>query len=348
MHYRHETDIETIMRNCAALGINTVLWQVRGEGTVAYRSAFEPWSATFDFRDPGFDPLAIAVREAHANGLRIEAWINVMPGWRGQKPPPIRTQLYYTHPEWFLYDADGRRQPPDDFYAILNPCLPEVRQYLVDICAEIATNYDVDGLHLDYVRYAWDTTPGARGRYPRDERTLSLYERETGLRPDADRAAWDRWRAAQVTRLVRQIRTMLGERRPDATLTAAVGRDPHRAFAEHLQDGATWLRLGLIDAAMPMAYTQDAAAFGKDIEAYRAAAAGGRVIPGIGLYRLDEAPALRAQLERCRAWGGELALFSYESLHAVDGDRGTPPTTDVQRSRQMRRAVVGEALSTMP
>src|SRR5262245_20494842 len=80
-HYHDAADIAEIMRNCRAIGANTVLFQVRGEATVAYPSKIEPWSREYDFADPGFDPLAIAIAEARKNDLRIEAWCNVMPGW---------------------------------------------------------------------------------------------------------------------------------------------------------------------------------------------------------------------------------------------------------------------------
>lgn len=350
-HYDYPEDIVTIMANCAKLGANTVLWQVRGEGTVAYRSKIEPWSREYGFQDPGFDPLRIAVEEAHRNGLRIEAWVNVMPGWKGPQPPPMAEQLYQRRPQWFLSDAAGRRQPltaidpkskkSESFYVILNPCLPEVRGYLTSVFEEIVTHYDVDGLHLDYVRFAWDTTPNARNLYPRDPQTLALYRRQTGKSPDDDPGAWDGWRANQITHLVGEIRTMLTRRRPGATLTAAVWADPRNGYRDYLQNAIAWLRAGLLDAAMPMAYTSDLAQFDNHIGAYRALAPQARIAPGLGLYKHETPEQIGRQLERCRIWGGDWALYSYESLHATASDRapkGPQPAT--QRLREMRRTVL--------
>lgn len=342
--YRYPDDIRTIMRNCARLGLNTVLWQVRGNGTVAYPSALEPWSAEYGHRHPGFDPLRIAVGEAHRHGLRIEAWVNVLPGWRGPRPPPIRDQLWYTRPDWFLRDAAGRRQPLGSFYVLLNPCLPEVREHIARLIAEIVTNYDVDGIHLDYVRYAWETTPHARQRYPRDPRTLQLYREQTGRLPADDAQAWDRWRAEQLTRLVAQVRMVVKRCRPGATLTAAVCPDPRRGYREYLQDAAGWLRAGLLDAAMPMAYTSRLEEFERQVGACRALAPGARLIPGVGLYKHESAAQITRQLERCRAWGGDFALFSYDALHATAADRDSlgQPQLDPheQRLRPRRREVV--------
>ena len=338
-HYRYPEDIRTIMRNAAADGCNTVLWQVRGEGTVAYPSRIEPWSAQFDYRDPGYDPLGIAVAEAHRNGLRIEAWINVMPGWKGKQPPSVKNQLWHTHPEWFLHDASGQRQPSGDFYVILNPCLPEVRRYIASVAQELMSNYELDGLHLDYVRYAWDTTPGAREKYPRDSETLRIYQRETGKRPDEDIRAWDHWRAEQITRLVAELRSVVRQARPGATLSAAVVASPSVGYRDYFQDSPTWLRGGLVDAIMPMTYTERFDRFEQYNTEYRAAAPRGWIVPGIGLYKFNTPEQFSRQLQQCRAWGGDYCLFSYESLHATDSDR-KGSAAEAQQLRRMRLGVL--------
>ena len=143
------------MENCRQGGFNTVLFQVRGNGTAFYRSRIEPLTHEYKKGDPRFDPLEVACREAHRRGLALHAWVNVMPGWRGPRPPADRKQLYRARPEWFLKDQHGKRQPLDsDFYVSLNPCLPEVRDYLVKVFADIMRRYPVDGLHLDWEFYA--------------------------------------------------------------------------------------------------------------------------------------------------------------------------------------------------
>jgi uncharacterized lipoprotein YddW (UPF0748 family) len=342
-HYRYPDDVRAIVSNCARLGCNTVLWQVRGNGTVAYRSRIEPWSCEFGYRDPGFDPLAVAVDEAHRQGLRIEAWVNLMPGWSGKAPPPVRNQLCHTHPEWFLHDGAGRRQPLNDQYVILNPCLPEVRRYLVSVVEELITNYAVDGVHLDYVRYAWETTRNARDLYPRDARTVALFRNVTGKNPDDAPQAWDAWRANQLTRVVADIRQMMERRRPGVTLTAAVWSDPHVGYDGYLQNGLAWLRSGLLDAAYPMAYTEQPQTFSGYVQTYHRLAPGCRVIPGLGIYKHKTADQMRSQLQVCSASGGDFALFSYDSLLPTHGDRGKKQP-DPQRDalRHLRRDVLTE------
>ena len=340
-HYRTAADVREIVERCAQLGCNTVFWQVRGEGTVSYPSKIEPWGREFGFVSPGFDPLALAVQEAHKRGLRIEAWFNVMPGWKGLAPPPMAGQLYNAHPDWFMYDAAGRRQPLNKDYVILNPCRPEVRRYIVSLVDEIVSRYDVDGVHLDYVRYAWDGAKSAKQSYPRDGRTLTLYYRETGKRPDDDAAAWDHWRANQLTRIVDDARATINRRRPGATLTAAVYHTPTEAYELYLQNSVAWLRAGLVDAVMPMAYTDQLVAFDRYLRSYHELAPGRRIVPGVGLFKHQYADQTRDQLSRCQAWGGDLALFSYGSLFPTAEDRlpNTAPA-DPPALRQMRRDVV--------
>lgn len=341
--YRYADDVREIVRNCAEMGCNTIFWQVRGAGTVAYPSKLEPWSQELDYADPGFDPLALAVQESHRQGLRIEAWVNVLPGWRGRQPPPMRGQLWNAHPDWFLHDAHGRRQPLGDFYVIVNPCLPEVRRHIVRVVEEIVTGYDVDGVHLDYVRYAWETTPDAEQKYPRDRRTLALYRHETGKHPDDDPSAWSTWRARQLTRLVGEIRQMLDCRRPGATLTAAVTRNPNSAYQQFFQNGVAWLRSGLVDALMPMIYTDTLSDFVASVNAYRRLVGDRRVIPGVGIYKHNTKTAMRQQLAHCTDRGGDFALFSYDSLHVTHQDRnGNGPTSQKQTERALRRQVLAE------
>ena len=189
------------------------------------------------------------------------------------------------------------------------------------VIEEIVSRYDVDGVHLDYVRYAWDTTPDAANKYPRDARTLAIYKRETGKRPDDDAEAWKHWRANQLTRLVASIRQMLDRRRPGATLTAAVVRNPRTAYDSFFQNGVAWLRTGMVDALLPMAYSEQLGPFEADIAAYREAVGGRRIVPGVGIYKHTNGEATRRQLARCADWGGDFALFSYESLYPTHQDR---------------------------
>lgn len=311
--YNSPEQIAAIMERSAQAGLNTVLFQVRGNATAYYRSRYEPWAEHFDFKDPGFDPLEVACREAHRRGLALHAWVNVMPAWRGRRPPADMKHLYHTHPYWFLHDQRGQRQALGDFYVSLNPCLPEVRTYLVNVMADIVARYPIDGLHLDYIRFPMESVP--RGvDYPRDAATLRLYRAATGKSPDDDSAAWSRWRREQVTRLVAEIRQSVRRARPPVRLTAACIPDVDEARTRFFQDGPAWLRANLVDAVFVMNYTPDHDLFRRRHQLWRRSAPGRTVVPGLGVYMHDSPADSIAQLRLAEQWGHGFALFSYGAL----------------------------------
>ncbi|MEW6071178.1 MAG: family 10 glycosylhydrolase [Planctomycetota bacterium] len=314
--YRTAEDVQAIVESSHAAGFDTLLFQVRGEATAFYRSAIEPWAAELGGRDPGFDPLALAAAEAHARGMALHAWVNVVPAVFGLDPPRDPAHVWNAHPEWLWVDQHGARQPLcDGFYASLNPCLPEVRAYLAAVAGEIATRYPIDGLHLDYLRFPNEPPAVPRGAdldYPRDERTLALFRAATGREPDEDRPAWDRWRTAQVTRLLREIRARLDRDAPGVLLSAAVGADPVLARG-HFQDVEAWLREDLLDLVFPMHYTADPALFSARLAEWAARPASARVV--LGLMAGGAPPeARRAQLLAAAPLFPDRALFAYHLL----------------------------------
>lgn len=181
-HTQH--DIVRIMQQSAHAGFNTVFFQVRGNATSYYSSKLEPWSEDYDWNYPGFDPLRLAIAEAHSHNMALHAWVNVMPMWRGSRPPVNPDHMYHTRPEWSWYNRSDERQPLNrGFYVSINPCLPEARQHIVHVCKDIVSRYNVDGLHLDYIRFPNELPVINGNEYPRDKvtenfETLSIRHRD--------------------------------------------------------------------------------------------------------------------------------------------------------------------------
>lgn len=339
--YQSPEQIAALMERIQQLGLNTVLFQVRRNATAFYRSRIEPLDSAYAAGDPGFDPLAVACDQAHRRGLALHAWVNVMPAWRGERPPNDSRQLYHAHPEWFWYDQHGRRQPLSDFYVSINPCLPEVRAYLVEVFREIVQNYSVDGLHLDYIRFPTDRCPKGSD-YPHDARTLALYRQTTGRRPRDDAARWSNWRAEQVTQLVREIREMVGQVRPSAKLTATCGPNIDESRRYHFQDGPAWVRQGLLDRVFVMNYSADTRTFRLRQEAWQRAVGGRALAVGIGLYLHDADRISIDQLALARQWGGGFGLFSANCLFD-DGPRSARRLQAIgPELLRMRPAAVGQ------
>lgn len=298
--YSTAADVERAIEQSRRAGFTAVLFQVRGNGTAAWRSAHEVWSERFGFRDPGFDPLAIAVAAAHARGMQLHAWVNVVPGWVGVDDPADERQLWNSRRDWFVQDRNGKHQSrAKGKYLALDPARAEVRRYLADLCGEIARRYAVDGIHLDYVRY-----PNG---------------------PGDDLDALGAGAAAQtraVTELVAGIRAAVKSSGKPILLSAAVFADPAVALQKVRQDWPDWCRRGLVDAVLPMNYTEQDDLFAARTRAAVEAAAGAPVIAGVGLYKHQGGAQTRRQLDAAlRAGARGVGVFNYRTLFGpVTGD----------------------------
>jgi len=131
--------------------------------------------------------------------------------------------------------------------AFLDPGLPEVQNYLYNVVMDVAVNYDIDGIQLDYIRY-----PGVLWGYHPE--SYARYQEECSKQ---DPVKWNKWRNKQVTDLVKRIRIGMREYAPEAELTAAVISDPDRAILEYNQDWLTWLRKGYVTRVFTMNYHHD-------------------------------------------------------------------------------------------
>ncbi len=349
--YKTQGDVRKIMKNCAAMRFNVVLFQVRGNGTVFYPSQIEPWAWELTGeglettgKDPGWDPLKVAIKEAHRRGLELHAYVNVFPAWRSQKFPPRDSgQLWWEHPDWFMCDAAGNRMIPRDaeldekvsrdWYSFISPGVPAAQDYLADLFEELVKNYDVDGLHYDYIRYPREIREVAAGYEDRakklgnwsyDPVSLARFSKDTGVAaPDLDPEAWIRWRAAQITEITRKVSERVRKHKPDIIISAAVMSDPVDAYKTKLQDYLTWMDKGYLDAAITMNYTGDSETFTRRCEALLDRRPGrGWVVPGMSFG--NDAGVIQEQVGITRKLKADgFAGFAYARL--FDRDNGHKP-----------------------
>lgn len=257
--YRTPDEIATIMDDVSAAGFNQVYFQVRGAGDAYYRSRLVPWAAALSGklgRDPGWDPLQAAIEQAHARGLELHAWINVATAWKGALPPGRSRprHILRTHPRWRVVDRRGRPMPySDGAYVFVCPANPAFQQHIQAVVAELASFYEVDGIHLDYARY-----PAADTSY--DRVSNRLYRKARKKEPGLTRADWQR---RTLTRLIAAIKRKVSEVRPHARVSAAVTgiyRDRWgwggvtRGYVDFYQDSRAWARQHAVDVLVPMIY----------------------------------------------------------------------------------------------
>ncbi len=248
-------EIDDLLERAQAAGANGVVVQVLGRGEAYYKSDFLP-SADYS----GFeDPLQYVIQKAGPMGLEVHAWINAFLVWSAPWEPESSDHVYHAHPEWFTAHANGRSsrsytqeqaEAVGLVGATLSPAYPGVREYITDIAVEIAANYNIDGIHLDYIRY-----PNSSFGFSAGER--ELFYLATSSYPEENPDQWSIWRQEQVTETVASVRASLRSIDPGVLLSCAVMANPYSAASEFSCDWQSWLTTGLIDFACPMAYTSD-------------------------------------------------------------------------------------------
>lgn len=302
--YNSPSDVQRIVENASALHFNELLFQVRGNGTVFYNSSIEPWAEELNNHNPGWDPLKLAIRLAHRKGLQLHAWINVYPAWRGTSPPEDTSQLYFTHPSWFMWDQFGNPQQLNSHYVYLSPTHPEVKKYLLDVCSEIYENYDVDGLHLDYVRFPAFS-------YSYDPVSVEIFKTKYGDTPQNKPQEWSDWRESSITNFVADLYQSMKIFNPKLVLSASVVSEYNRGLRVFLQNSHEWLARGIVDIVYPMIYTDDDTLFTNLLLNHRLNDHGRHVYPGIEVITKD----FTQQIKIARELGcvGS-AIFSYDEL----------------------------------
>ncbi|MBU6245421.1 MAG: family 10 glycosylhydrolase [Actinomycetales bacterium] len=230
---------------------NAVVLQVRPSADAFWPSAYEPWSAYLtgvQGRDPGYDPLAFAVEQAHQRNLAVHAWFNpyrVTMGPRMSKLAPGHPARQ--HPEW-LVRHQGR--------ITFDPGIPQVREHVVNAIMDAVTRYDIDAVHFDDYFYPY----GARGKRFADAATYAAYGGGLSL---AD------WRRANVNALIKDVSDRIRASKPWVQFGIspfAVWRnaatDPSgsrtragvESYDDLYADTRMWVREGWIDYIAPQAY----------------------------------------------------------------------------------------------
>jgi uncharacterized lipoprotein YddW (UPF0748 family) len=343
--------IDAVVENARRGGFNAIFVQVRGRGEAFYRSALEPRAGELSGQPAGFDPLARTLTAARRAGLQVHAWINVNLVSSAVTLPRASNHVVLRHPEWLMLPEAlalplRRVEPAAPAYVAelarwtraaagqleglyLSPISDDARTYTTAIVRELVTSYDLDGLHLDYIRYpaeTFDYSALALDAFRRA--TLSSVNADERRRLDgrtqADPAAWPRaypdgwaeFRRDQLTRLLTALRATARTTRPRMAVSAAVVPDPDEARRGRLQDWAGWIRSGLLDAICPMVYTADAAEYARLMARVHEAADPYPIWAGIGAYRLRvEETAARVRVAR-RGGASGIVLFRYDSLSA--------------------------------
>ncbi len=290
---------------------NTVFFQVRPRGNVLYRSALEPWASQLTGelgKDPGYDPLAFAVEEAHQRGLELHAWFNVVKVWGTDILPQHRQHITRAHREWV-------RRYENEWWVDMG--IPAAREYAEDLVKELVSAYDIDGIHFDYLRYPSITFD--------DWGSFSKW---------SDGVERAEWRRNNITAFVRNCYDDIKKIKPWIKVGSAPlgiyqsingGHSTFNGYSGVFQDSRRWLREGIHDYVAPQVYWSigeqnnpndpDFFLLSNDWvqENNRR-----HVYIGIGAYRENIQGEIREQVKMTRIEGAQgQAFFRYENLSTI-------------------------------
>ena len=256
---RQQQELTDILDKLQQANINTVLIQARVRASTIYPSTLEPWDVCLTGsagKSPGYDPLQFCIDECHKRGMECHAWIVTIPvgKWTADGCKKLRAR----YPNLIKKIGDEGYMDPEK---------SQTGDYLAQICADVTRRYDIDGIHLDYIRY-----------------------------PETWKLKVNRTQGRQyITDIVQKIHKAVKAEKPWVKLSCSpVGKYDDIARYQSLgwnanttvcQDAQGWLRDGLMDALFPMMYFQGNHFYPFVVD-WKEHSYGRMLAPGLAVYML--------------------------------------------------------------
>jgi uncharacterized lipoprotein YddW (UPF0748 family) len=289
--------------------------------------------------------LKIWAEEAHKLDMKLVAWVQIT--YAGNEEVGTKSAILAQYPEWSnrqRIHADDATPHPSNVepgHLFMDPANPEVRLFVYALLEELATQYPIDGIQLDYIRYpaslerenhafldsTWGYTPSARRKFK------LLYGKDPITLTPAD-PLWKRWelfKAEQVDAIVREVRkrqtstwkAFREEKQwPALELTAAVFPDTGGAYGIKHQNWPQWMRENLLDRITPMVLSPTPQPVCSALEAMKQIKPGFPITPGLfSPYYNSDSYAMLQQLDAAYSCGGAGALWFQSEF--LNGPRET-------------------------
>jgi len=293
----NHNDVLAVVNNARAARANALFVQVRRRGDSWYLNSLEPRGDRTPIQ-PGFDPLQGIINEAHAHGIEVHAFVIMSAIW-GRAPnvfPPENPNHAFNLHGGFNAATNTitpgannwltRTLLPDgsagityqghrfgsDFWIDFGH--PEAAAYTVEVVNHLVRNYDIDGLHLDRIRYPEigiaGQTPSTGANVGYNSTSVERFQKHYNIAPGSPAPApgnleWSQWRRDQVTNIVRRVYLNALAIKPNLKVSAALIAFGGIGSAETAwnsaeanwrvyQDWRAWTQEGIIDIAIPMVY----------------------------------------------------------------------------------------------
>lgn len=288
--------------------INTIFLQVRSNGSVIYYSSYEPFSPYMTGKlgeKPSYDLMKYAIDEAHENGLQIFAWINTLRGFVPSRDfnTENTNHIFSTKKEWLVKSLLS-----DKTQYWLDPGLPEVREYLVNVIDEMLLNYEVDGIILDFLRYP--------GRIFDDSFSYSAYggtmERDEFKRGNINKFL-DSLNSV-VRKKYSELKVCVTPIGMNSSIGISKGGD---GYSRYYQDVKTWIQNGWVDYLIPQIYwdTKNSPGFEEVLQKWEKGIGKDNLITALAAYKPSILDEIDRQIEIGRSHGiSGVSLYRYSNI----------------------------------
>ncbi len=268
-HRPNEQNLNQIKATLDALALmnfTDVYVEAFWNGYVIYPSELAPYQTKIgsDFDEYGNDYLKAFIAEAAKRDILVHAWVeNFFVGVTGHY-----SDLWNEYPEWRIKNYNGleiqtgKPYGEEEGFMFFDPANPDVQDFILSIYEEMLKNYNLAGLHLDYIRYPSVNTDitysSGYTDYAMNE-FKEMYDvsgnvRQLVLSDSKVAGDWNRYRQNVINLYVERAHHELREIKSNIALTIAVGPDANYAKVNLMQDWKLWVENGWIDAVLPMAY----------------------------------------------------------------------------------------------
>ena len=327
-------DIDSALIYAYNSGYNKLFVQIRGRGDAFYNSKYVKKNSNINNE---FDPLAYAVQLGHALGLEIHAWFNTYILWSANLKPEDSNHILFKNPHWTEADQYGKMDYAIELSAnkypgwegvFLSPLHPQVNQYLFTLIKEIIDNYDIDGVHLDYIRFQdkfYGFNPTGCEEFDKiygiDPRDLSrgLISQRFGYEQsyiDSIQYLWKQYKVESINNLLIMLKEYKMQLNQRIIISTAVKPHIIESKERWFQDWKSWIELDLIDYALVMNYTPKNLEFNKLIELINQninIEDKHKVIIGIAAYNQEAKSVVdKINISKLNGFNG-ISIFSYNA-----------------------------------
>ena len=320
---KSDEEVLAVIKKCVEYNINAIYVETWYNGKTI-GSTKNPLIQHYTEQHGDYDALEGFVRIAHEHGIQIHAWVeNFFVGTTSQMSGDP-DHVGHHNEDWILLDKDGKGyyiSPEYGNFVFLNPQNRECRDLVLAVYRELLENYDIDGLHLDYIRYPEHNGSADFGY---NEDTIKAFQKEYGYTTDPhnykagskEYKDWISFRQDVITTFVKEVNDLVKEVRPEVWITAACYPSLTDAPNQIYQYTSEWVKLGYIDQVFSMTYSNGTEYVKSNAESFiKACKDKALYSTGLTLFSGNSGEELLSQIKGVREVGATgQAFFSLSSL----------------------------------